>query len=41
MAEIIADRWRPLASELGMTSKDIKALAPAFESPQVRAALSL
>lgn len=41
MAEIIADRWRPLASELGMTAKDIKAIAPAFESPQVRVALSL
>ncbi|WP_077294416.1 type II toxin-antitoxin system HipA family toxin [Yersinia proxima] len=41
MAEIIRDRWRPLASELGMTAKDIKALVPAFESPQVKAALNL
>lgn len=41
MAEIITDRWRPLASELRMTAKDIKALAPAFESPQVKEALSL
>lgn len=41
MAEIIRDRWRPLASELGMTARDIKALAPAFESPQVKEALSL
>lgn len=41
MAEIITDRWRPLAYELGMTAKDIKVLVPAFESPQVKKALSL
>lgn len=41
MAEIITGRWRPLAFELGMTAKDIKALVPAFESPQVKAALNL
>lgn len=41
MAEIITDRWRPLAFELGMTAKDLKVLVPAFESPQVKKALSL
>ncbi|NLU18557.1 MAG: type II toxin-antitoxin system HipA family toxin [Serratia liquefaciens] len=41
MAEIISEKWRPLAVELGMMAKDIRALAPAFESPQVQQALSL
>jgi len=41
MAEIISERWRPLATELGMKAKDIRALAPAYESPQVQKALRL
>lgn len=41
MAEIITARWRPLAIELGMAARDIRALAPAFESPQVQQALRL
>lgn len=41
MAEIIMDQWRHLASELGMTTRDIRTRTPAFESPQVQEALRL
>ena len=41
MAEIISDRWRSIAAELQMPAKDMRTLAPAFESQQVKDALGL
>ncbi|MEQ4922232.1 type II toxin-antitoxin system HipA family toxin [Proteus hauseri] len=41
MAEIISDKWRPLARELGMSAQDIRYITPAFESPQIQNALEL
>lgn len=41
MAEFILGRWRNLAAELRMDARTIRAIAPAFESAQVRAAARL
>lgn len=41
MAERISKRWRLLAHELGMNPRDIQAIRPAFDNPQIRAAMLL
>lgn len=41
MAGIISSTWRETGARLGMTSSDFKAVAPAFESRQIKAAIRI
>lgn len=41
MAELIASSWRDIGGRLGMTASDFKAVSPAFDNEQIRAARAL
>lgn len=41
MSGLVAARWRSMATELGMTPQDLRAIAPAFQNGQIEEALAL
>lgn len=41
MAETIQSEWRGIGTKLGMSGSDFRAISPAMENPQIKAALSM